>query len=310
MDRKHPLGTLYPKLWTPDYERLESAVRVGILSNSTSVVVSGKPRIGKSSAKKLIEERLDVIAGEPAVMIYLKWDNVTKTEVKLFHRFLLSQIGHKYRSATGDYLDYRDKFVRAVEIQCIEKDADLVVFVIDDAHLVKPIEFDWMHAIYNYIIEAGLRMFSILIGQPKLTETIRMLKAENRDEIIGRFMRNSFSFHGLRSEQELFSVLAWFDERSEYPAGSGQPYPATIVSQAFENNFRFQQLSPSIWKAYTNKLDLAVQELPAGNGMSMAIFHSILKLICLELELIDSPDMTVPDGLVESTVNSLVQNLK
>lgn len=112
---------------------------------------------------------------------------------------------------------------------------------------------------------------------------------------------------------DIRQVLRWLDRESEYPPGSQQPYLASVLPKAIANDFQFADYAESIDESYRAQCRKQFGNEESGEnktGMSMAIFHSIIKLLLLELESLDDKALVIDKKMIERNVNAVVVNLR
>ncbi|MDN4079351.1 hypothetical protein QYF52_15490 [Paenibacillus polymyxa] len=124
--------------------------------------------------------------------------------------------------------------------------------------------------IYNYLIDCGISMTAILVGQEELKHVRSAFINAKQGQIVGRFMVYEYKFSGIKSKDELQTCLNGYDSLSEYPDQSGWSYTRYYFPNAYEQGFRLEQCTEELFltienarkvKGITKPLEIPMQYL-------------------------------------------------
>lgn len=217
------------------------------------------PRFGKTRAITYSRQCLPQAFPTYPIFTFLA-RHEKQTQAKFFTE-LLTQGGYIPSRKDGDL---REQLVRAWWIQAQACGASRLIFFGDEMQELSENEFGWLIDVSNDLEQRGVRMTSILFGQPLLRGRRGGFVATERGDILGRFMSRWFAFEGISSARELRDVLDCYDDpvQQEYPQGSGYCYTRFFLPQAFEHGWRLASCAGLCWELFEDqarkKLELAV----------------------------------------------------
>lgn len=126
---------------------------------------------------------------------------------------------------------------------------DWIVFFADEAQKLQVIEYEWLRDLHDGLELKGIRMITILVGQPQLLDQKSALRKSQNTQIVLRFMVTEMRFGGLTSPEDLATCLAAYDE-SCYPAGSAWPFSRFFYPQAYAAGLRLEAQAVPLWRAF------------------------------------------------------------
>ncbi len=172
--------------------------------------------------------------------------------------------------------------------------------IIDEAQEITNAEFGWYKAVINNQVRHGVKVTTVLFGQRELLKRKEQLEQDARSDLAKRFMAYTPEFRGLRTNVDVDVICVVMDEKSEFPDGSGWTYTELLFPLAYNNGFRFLQLSPSFWEAFTTAVPLS--ELR--KGISMEIVADFMANLCILLKHKDSIAFEIPSGVIAKALQS------
>jgi len=128
-----------------------------------------------------------------------------------------------------------------------------VVIFIDEAQHLREIEYEWLRDLHDDLENNDVRLFTFLIGQHQLLAQKAALQAQDKEQIVARFMIEELAFKGLTSEAKCAAVLGAYDTSGEYPAGSGWCYTRFFVPRAYSAGLRLAESAPRVWRAFCRR---------------------------------------------------------
>lgn len=144
-----------------------------------------------------------------------------------------------------------------------------IILAVDETQRLKIKQLDAFCEIFDILEEEyQLRLLVLFIGnQEQLGELLSKIEDGKNQHIKGRFFKQTFYFHGLRSVQEVAYCLKQYDE-IQFPPG-GPTITQHFLPGPYAEGFRLELKAPDIWGTFH---DLA---FPAGIkewGMKYFVF--------------------------------------
>ena len=120
---------------------------------------------------------------------------------------------------------------------------------IDEAQHLREIEYEWLRDLHDELENNGLRLFVFLVGQTQLLAQKSALQAQDKEQIVARFMVEELAFRGIATPAECAAVIGAYDQ-GEYPAGSGWSYTRFCVPRAYAAGLRLAESGARLWQAF------------------------------------------------------------
>jgi hypothetical protein len=296
---EHPLLSQKYSIPTPDLQRLERTLRLWHCAGLTGGVLLGTTRIGKTTAVDECIEHIKEILQAPCFAVRINWKSSQRvTDRTVWVRMLE---GLDYGATAGRTPDQLERVLLERLLTCAyEAGGGHCVLFIDDAQWLTPFEYQQLCHLFNQLRDHEIALMVLLIGQPELRGDRTLLRQSGDTQVIGRFMRAEFMFEGIRGITDLEHLLAWFDDRSEYPPGSGHSYLRSFIPQALQCGFRLDRLAGRLWSAYAEWRPQHTADRHAGmqSSMSMMTFSSAVRTLLQELAPRDGAELAVDDQLL------------
>lgn len=141
---------------------------------------------------------------------------------------LLRQSGYAARRPKSRR-ETREQLVRAWWVLAQSHQSANVALIGDEMQCLSSYEYSWLIDLTNDLQALGVRVISILFGQPELASLRSVLRETHRGDILGRFMSRLFAFEGIASASELQQVLSCYDDTLH---GGGVPADLRVVFQS------------------------------------------------------------------------------
>lgn len=225
-----------------------------VLAGDCGAMIYGRTRIGKTSAINYISNKFKEEYGEEfPVLIWTLTDHVSTD--KTFYASIINamSIGEiKTRMETA--LNLKERVVNYIRIQASGTPLRRVVFMIDEAWKLAAKEFDWLMDLYNTLQNKyNVQMSVFLFGTRELLSLKDCLMSHNQNQIVERFMLNTYRFYGIQSEMELGMCLMELDRSNIY--GVSEKNNKTLSDFYFPDAYRdekaiFYNLSLEYWEAF------------------------------------------------------------
>lgn len=246
----HPVVTTRFEFPTPPLIRAVEAIIPIIASGGPGCAFVAYPRFGKSRAINYCRARLpEVFPRDPIISFHAHHE--TLSNARNFFADLYKQSGFSLKKPNPPR-DIRDMVVRAWFVEAMSRRSQRLIFFGDEMQRLSANEFTWLIDISNDLESYGIRMTSILFGQPELAGLRAIFKSSGRGDILGRFMSRWFSFDGIASALELEEVLRCYDDpaHGEYPARSGKCFTQFFMPEAFKGGWRLASCAGLCWQLF------------------------------------------------------------
>lgn len=235
------------------YEKIDN----WILTGDCGAMIYGRTRIGKTSAINYISYKLKEQYGETLpVLIWTLTDHVATD--KTFYASIINAMSiAEIKGRTETALQLKERVINYMRIKASETPLKRVVFMIDEAWKLAAKEFDWLMDLYNTLQNKyDVQLSVFLFGTKELLGLRDGLVAAGQDQIVERFMLNSYRFYGIRSEMELGMCLMELDRCHIYDtSSSGSKNKRTLAEFYFpeayaDNTAVFYTLTLDYWDAF------------------------------------------------------------
>ena len=145
----------------------------------------------------------------------------------------------------GTAAQRRDRLTESVVRMVRRSGQHRFVLLIDQAHRLHQIQYEWLIDLHDEINEAGVDFYVFLIGQRELSAICDELRRSGKTQIIGRFMVDRVEYFGIRTERELQECLACYDERTAFPEGTDWTFTRYFSMRPFPGDGGSQNSAPS-----------------------------------------------------------------
>ena len=170
------------------------------------------------------------------------------------------------------------------------KGDDRIVLFADEAQNLREIEYEWLRDFHDELENNGLRLFTFLVGQRQLLAQKSAFQAQDKEQIVARFMVEELAFGGIISADECTAVMAAYD-KGEYPAGSGWSYTRFCVPTAYAAGLRMAESGQRLWTAFDEAHVSAGIDGPV--EIPMKYFTAAIEAALLLSSAHDSPTLTL-----------------
>ncbi|WP_219123738.1 ATP-binding protein [Streptococcus constellatus] len=242
----HPVESGNYLIPTPQIQELTETIQWWLENRITGAVVYGKPRVGKTSAMKLISELLlKSVYNIPCY--YMSAVRETKPSESSFYTQLLQAVQHP-KPTNRNKASKRVQLLDFLILAARDSEQDRLVITIDEAQNLTEYHYDWLIGLYNELYHRDIQLITFLVGQEQLNLQKQSFREMGMNQIVGRFMVDSIHFYGIRTKKEIEAVLTAFDSKIEYPEGSGVSY----TNYYFKSGLQLANYSENLYIALKN----------------------------------------------------------
>jgi len=244
---EHPLRRRTYRVPTPSIAALRTLVDECLFLYISGALVHGRPRMGKSYAIDFL--RLDLEHRLPKLSVYkIRCTRSQFPSENAFFAALLHAAKHPAQSGASKAA-LRGRLVHKLRQVADARGDDRIVLFADEAQNLREIEYEWLRELHDELESNDLRLFTFLVGQVQLLAQKSALQAQDKEQIVARFMVEELAFRGIASVEECTAVLRAYD-LGEYPAGSGWSYTRYCVPRAHAAGLRLEESGPRLWRAF------------------------------------------------------------
>ena len=285
-------------LATPPIEAFANKIRQWFLATIPGGVVYGPSRVGKTSAIEYVLRTREAVFGYNIPLFKVEWKRGRLTESAFYERLLVAS-DHALPTARTRAADLEKRLIEYLASSVIPSGTPCLVWFIDDAHFLTVDDFGWLMNIQNALTRRKIRMYTFLVGEPRLRDTRETFIVSGDAQIIGRFMWSQYEFPHLKSAEDLAFVLKGYDIYRP-SADSSVSLTEALVPQAWKGGWRLMDQAKTIWEPYVATRRAATCDKP--NLMSMQACTILVAQLLRWLAKRDGVELVLDKALVEKAV--------
>jgi hypothetical protein len=219
-----------------------------IFMRQTGIIFYGLSRVGKTCCIRSIHAKAKGFMPRA----YVTQIEVTKQEGS-FTNNIVDQL------AKEEKLVFRGKPLAVEKLgqiadmiinRCHEKSCNHWVLLLDEFQRLRGYDINILFDLFNRLDRKGITMTALSFAMPQVFEQRdKLMTSGGNQQLIARFMSKLVEFKGCRSAQDLAVILKTYDEESEYPVGSSEPFTKNFAPSAFNSRFRLASYAQPLWQA-------------------------------------------------------------
>lgn len=254
---KHPVQTNSFKLPTPAIQALSFNLGLWLDNGTPGGMVVAPPSYGKTFASRYFKEQTSPIPKVPVVRFRMPRE--MRLSIGQFAELLLSEFGHK-DPRSGSTLDKTQRIAPYLASLAQESGEGSVFVMVDDAQEMDEEEFGRLANLYDHIQDLGARACFVLFAEPKLVGRRDSLSAAGKNQLVRRFMTSEHYLPAILNVDDLADYLSIFDEKTEFPDGSGWSYSRYYFPDQFARDWRLKQEADRLFQAFKNVYDQGMSQ--------------------------------------------------
>lgn len=245
--KHHPLTLHQYMLPTASIDTLMSRVKRLIRNHTPGAIVYADPRVGKTYAIRYLQNAL---AEEYPGFISLSWgtENKLKPSEDAFFTTLLEAAGHP-ESLKGNSTRKRRRLIERLTELVDDSDYNWFLMFADEAQRMGTVEYEWLRDVHDCLERKGIRMITLLVGQPQLLHQKTAFRQSSQTQIILRFMVGEMRFEGLSDPDGIATCLQGYDD-AVFPTDTDWTYTRFFFPRAYEAGFRLVDQAAMVWAAF------------------------------------------------------------
>jgi hypothetical protein len=283
---EHPLRRRTYRVPTPSILAMRTLVDECLFMFISGALIHGRPRMGKSYAIEFLMS--DLRARHPTIAVYkMRSVKAQFPSENSFFAALLHAVKHAAQSSASKAA-LRGRLVHKLRQVADIAGDDRVILFIDEAQNLREIEYEWLRDVHDELENNGLRLFTFLIGQHQLLAQKSAFQAQDKEQIVARFMIEQLAFRGISSEAECNAVINAYDD-GEFPASSGWSYTRFYVPRAHSAGLRLAESGPRLWRAF--EAAHVIAEVDGPPEIPMKYFTAAIEAALLSSAANDAPTL-------------------
>ena len=249
--RDHPLVTRDYSLYTPPIQRMVDQLASWIDNQVEGATIYGPSRFGKSSAvdhwvQTLLSQRY---GNTLPMVVWSHTDAGGANAVGRFYACLLHASKHPLAKAARSPMNRQHMLMECWHSLAVRGGGRFLILVIDEAQGMTQREWLWLVELHSLLEKERLRLCVFSVASLQFFDEPMGLAMVGGAHVAARFMLASERFHGIEGLDELTSVMAGYDEGTEWPAGSGKSFTEGVAPEAWHQGFRLEDHAPALHRA-------------------------------------------------------------
>ncbi|ABR91923.1 Uncharacterized conserved protein [Janthinobacterium sp. Marseille] len=243
----HPVVAQKYIVPTPSIDELYVRVKKLIRLRTPGAIIYAHPRFGKTYGVRYVSRMLKEDYPKLVVISFGCQKKKSHSEDAFFAN-LLDAAGHK-DPMSGNITRKRFRLNERIKELVDNSGLNWVVFFADEAQRLDIIEYEWLRDVHDELERRGVRMITLLVGQPQLLNQKSSFRIGKQTQIVSRFMIDEMRFRGLCSANDLATCLAGFDH-AFFPESSKWSYTRYFLPAAFGDGLRLMDQAAMLWRTF------------------------------------------------------------
>lgn len=282
---RHPLVEQKYILPTSSIEELYDKVKRLVRLRTPGAIIYAHPRYGKTYSIRYVIRVLRV--DMPGIVILSFGCQKKKNHSEdAFFANLLKAAGHP-AAESGSIARKRSRLTDRIKELVDRTRYNLVIAFADEAQRLDIIEYEWLRDVHDELERAGIRMITLLVGQPQLLNQKNAFRESKQTQIVSRFMIDEMRFRGVQSADDLATCLAGYDAAC-FPESTDWTYTRFFFPQAYDDGLRLVDQAAALWDSF----ERAHNEARFGYGLDipMQYLARSVEIAFVEHSEYDSPE--------------------
>lgn len=244
---RHPLVEQKYIIPTPSIDELYEWLRQIIWRRTPGALIYAHPRYGKTYSIRYVIRVLKLDMPGIVTMSFGCRKSKSHSEDNFFAT-LLKAVGHPY-AESGSITRKRARLTERIKELVERTRYNLIVAFADEAQRLDIIEYEWLRDVHDELERSGIRMITLLVGQPELLNQKNAFREARQTQIVARFMIDEMRFRGIQNLDDLATCLAGYDAAC-YPELSNWTYTRFFFPAAYAGGLRLVDQTEALWDAF------------------------------------------------------------
>lgn len=242
---------------TPAITELRDNVNRWLWTGATGALITGRPRVGKSTAITMLSSQLRSRGGVRVPCFSASVPERDQHSIAAVWQLLCQSVDLPV-AAHHRAMHLAERFSFFVKDQATVHKSRQAVLLVDDCHYLTPQQFSVFAEAYNRLRTADVALMTVFFGnEPEIWRTVEEIEQGDYGHVRGRFFTQGMCFRGLVSEAQVKHCLSQYDTL-RFPA-HGSSYTAYFLADAWAEGWRLATVSRPFWRAfrtYQQQLDI------------------------------------------------------
>jgi hypothetical protein len=256
LPRDHPLVTRDYSLYTPPIQRMVDQLAVWIDNQVEGATIYGPSRFGKSSA---VDHWVQTLLGQRygntlPMVVWSHTDAGGANSVGRFYACLLHASKHPLKAAVRSPLSRQHMLMERWHSLAAQSGGRFLILIIDEAQGMSQREWLWLVELHSLLEKEQLRLCVFSVASLQFFDEPMSLAMVGGAHVAARFMLEAERFHGIAGIDELATVMAGYDEGTEWPVHSGKSFTESVAAEAWAQGFRLENHAEVLHKLLLDAL--------------------------------------------------------
>lgn len=191
----HPVVQQKYMVPTPSIDEMCSRVKKLIKLRTPGGIIFAHPRFGKTYGVRYVTRILKEDFPKAVILSFGCQKKKNHSE-DAFFSVLLESVYH-LGALTGTISKKRSKLNDRIMEMVDKSGYNWFVVFADEAQRLDVIEYEWLRDVHDELERRGIRMITLLVGQPQLLNQKSAFRLSKQTQIVSRFMIDEMHFRGL-----------------------------------------------------------------------------------------------------------------
>ena len=232
---------------TPSIDEMYLRVKKLIRLRTPGGIIFAHPRFGKTYGIRYVIQVLSEDYPTAVVLSFGCQKKKTHSE-DAFFSVLLEAAAHS-GALTGNVTKKRAKLNNRIMELVDRSEYNWFFMFADEAQRLDVIEYEWLRDLHDELERRGVRMITLLVGQPQLLNQKSAFRMSRQTQIVSRFMIDEMQFRGIMSADDIATCLAGYDTAC-FPADSDWSYTRFFFPAAYSTGFRLVNQAAVLWSIF------------------------------------------------------------
>ncbi|QYF93043.1 ATP-binding protein [Massilia sp. PAMC28688] len=244
---RHPITLHQYIVATPSIDALIRKIKQLIRMHTPGAIIFAYPRFGKTYGIRYVKNSLQY--DYPGVVCLSCGTEAKKNPSEdAFFTTLLEAAGHP-GALTGTVTRKRRRLLERIMELVDASGYNWFVMFADEAQRLEVMEYEWLRDVHDCLERRGVRMITLLVGQPQLLNQKSAFRQSSHTQIVLRFMISEMRFDGLKDADALAACLRGYDE-AVHPPQSDWTFTRFFFPLAYQHGFRLLSEARTVWQAF------------------------------------------------------------
>lgn len=246
---EHPFCTDRTYLATPPVQAAYDEIATCIIQRDSARLFVGEPRTGKTYSIEVLQGAVAEVFKNVVILSINAKQHDAKTEKACFGD-LLEDLGLAFEDRTTAAAR-RLRFKQHIKAKCAQLDSSIVVIFVDESQNWKDEEFTFIRDVANDLGKFdSINLMVIHFAQPQILTLCENLRAKQRNDLVGRYMRDPIELSGIGKLSDLTGILQQCDDPQahEYPRYSGIALTEFCLPVAYSSGWRLANEAALLWE--------------------------------------------------------------